>query len=268
MEYESENDPAFSLSKWYLDGVDNTGHVALGYSARLNWHKLNLHYTGLLAFAGSGVMSVNSFISNEIPEFRDKATKWASRRLQIKGIWRSLDAPIESKLIESDNGAIHWCCYQPRARVELFVNREPLLRSGMGYVEKLEMTIKPWKLPFNELHWGRYLSDSETIVWISWSGESYLNICFYNGMLMDEFHISDKDITLAHNLGKIVFDNRLILRKGRSLSEIINEIPRLQSKLPGRIANLYECKWRSRGTRILNGKVLGSGWTIHEVIRW
>lgn len=268
MESDSEYKPAFSLSKWYLDGIDPAGNVVLCYSAILKWHKLQVHYAGLLNATSSGVTAANTFRSGEIPKFRDRITEWNSDKLQLKGTWHSIDTPIESRLIDSGTRKLHWHCLQPKASVELCVADKPLLKSGTGYVEKLEMSIKPWKLPFNEIRWGRYLSDTETVVWIWWRGKSHRNLCFYNGRPLQDAVITDDGVGLPNNMGQIVFKDSLILRSGRSMTGILNAVPLLRDKLPGRIANMYECKWRCRGVRLVKGQVEDVGWTIHEVVRW
>ncbi len=268
MEAGSKNRPSFYLSKWYMDGVDDAGHVLVGYAARLNWHNVHINYSGLLTFEDSGISKLNSFRHNGTPVFRDNATIWKSNRLRLKGVWRSLDAPIESKLIESKCGDLLWRCYQPRAHVDVTVEGKQLLQSAMGYVEKLDMTIKPWELPFNEIRWGRYLSDTDAVVWICWDGESQRNLCFYNGKMLENVRIGGREIVLSEDLGVIVLNEQITLRKGHSLSAIIAGLPRLREHLTARITNLYESKWRSRGSRILNGKIISTGWTIHEVVRW
>ena len=268
MESDPEYNPSFSLTKWYLDGIDKAGNVALGYAARLNWHKVNVNYSGLLTAVEAEVNAVNTFRSRGTPKFHNQLTEWKSDKLQLRGTWRSIDAPIESKLLDSNNGKLHWHCFQPKARVSLSVAGKPLLRSGMGYVEKIEITVRPWELPFNEIRWGRYLSDSETVVWIWWRGRSHQNRCFYNGRILENVGITDEGIGFPGDMGRIVFSDTLNLRSGRSLADILNAVPVLRDRLPQTITNLFECKWRSRGIRISSGKVVGEGWTIHEVVRW
>lgn len=268
MDADLENRSSFKLSKWYMDGVDETGNVLVGYAARLHWLKMHLNYSGLLILKNDDISNTHSFQSNGTPEFRKDETIWDSTPLQLKGVWQSLDAPIESKLIESESGNLFWQCCQPKANVRVSVKGRRLMRSGLGYVEKLEMTLKPWNLPFNELRWGRYLSDKDTVVWIWWNGGSYQNLCMFNGRKLEHAKIGDQSILLSEDLGEIVFEEQVTLRKGHSLSGIIAGMPRLKEHLPGRITNLFECKWRSKGSRILDKKVVSTGWTIHEVVRW
>jgi len=263
MDADLENRSSFKLSKWYMDGVDETGNALVGYAARLNWLKMHFDYSGLLILENDGISNTHSFQGNRTPEFRKDETTWNSAPLQLKGVWQSLDAPIES-----ESGNLFWQCYQPKANVSVFVKGRRLMRSGLGYVEKLEMTLKPWKLPFNELCWGRYLSDKDTVVWIWWNGGSYQNLCMFNGRKREHAKIGDQGILLSEDLGEIAFEEQVTLRKGRSLSDIVGRIPQLKEHLPGRITNLFECKWRSKGSRILDKKVVSTGWTIHEVVRW
>lgn len=41
---------------------------------------------------------------------------------------------------------------------------------GTGYAERLDMTLAPWALPFEELRWGRFIGPSRSAVWIYWRG--------------------------------------------------------------------------------------------------
>ena len=41
---------------------------------------------------------------------------------------------------------------------------------GTGYAERLELSIRPWRLPIRELRWGRFVSEGASMAWIDWQG--------------------------------------------------------------------------------------------------
>jgi|SRR5437588_3507654 len=79
-------------------------------------------------------------------------------------------------------GAIEWHCVHPRARTTVDLG-DGVVIQGLGYVERLEMTVAPWNLPLEGLRWGRFLSDSGSVVWIDWQGEYVRKIVLENGAL-------------------------------------------------------------------------------------
>ena len=68
------------------------------------------------------------------------------------------------------------------------------LRSGLGYAERLVLTIPPWKLPIETLRWGRFLSPSDWIVWIDWQGEHPQTIVYRNGARVAVDELGDEQI--------------------------------------------------------------------------
>jgi hypothetical protein len=72
----------------------------------------------------------------------------------------------------------------------------------LNYAEKLEMSVKPWKLPLAELRWGRFLSETDTIVWIDWQGEMPVNWVFYQGNPVSQAVVGDDFVSI--NRGEIL----------------------------------------------------------------
>lgn len=90
------------------------------------------------------------------------------------------EQPVASTVYESADGRIDWECRQPAAdaRVRLAGGREI---TGLGYAERLRMTIPPWRLPLRTLRWGRFLAAGESWVWIDWQGPHVARFAFRNG---------------------------------------------------------------------------------------
>jgi hypothetical protein len=122
--------------------------------------------------------------------------------------------------------------------------------TGLGYVEVLTLTLPPWRLPIDELRWGRFCAADGGAVWIEWRGPHPLKLGLLDGAPAP---------FMPERLG--LRDHR-VLRSGRIGETALAMIPRLD-RLPGRVLGLSETKWLSRGA------LAGSeGWAIHEVVRW
>ncbi len=258
----------FSLSKWYLDCIDRSGNTFIGYSAILKWKKLKINYSSILLYDQSNRLQVDTtFKKLKSPVLHDNSIKWNIDRLNTQGVWQSIDSHINKTLLNSDSGTINWSCYQPKAISEVLLKDHQKLL-GLGYSEKLEMTIKPWELPFKELRWGRYLSENDTIIWINWQGHQSLNLLFLNGKQVEHAIIADDLISINHGEYELSISDKIVLRKGKLISTALSKLPFIENIFPDRILHAHECKWRSKG--VLNNKnnIVSDGWIIHEVVKW
>lgn len=259
-------EPQFLLSKWYLDGVSDEGDVFIGYAATLRWRALVIHYSSVLQRQHNETTRVNTSLQNwSAPVVEGTSVHWSSHPLGVDGIWNAAARPIELTLLESDAGSIEWRCLQPRARCQISLGAEHRL-SGLGYVEHLRMSIPPWRLPINQLRWGRFLSNSDALVWIDWRGVSSVTIAFRNGEQIDHSLITDREVLLDGGSICLRLEESQVLRKGPLVGTALSVIPGIQKRLPIRTLRSYECKWLSRGSLREQRAELCSGWAIHEIV--
>lgn len=258
----------FSLSKWYLDCIDVNGNCFIGYSAILKWKSLNINYSNILLYDNSNGLQVDTTLEKlNSPNLHNKCLRWQPSKLKIQGTWHSIDNPISRCLLNSDSGTVNWLCNQPKAKAEILLKNNRMC-SGLGYSEKLEMTIKPWKLPIKELRWGRYLSENDTIIWINWKGPQSLNLLIYNGKQIKNAIISDKHLNFNQGEFLLSFSDTIVLREGNLISTALSKLPLIESIFPNKILHTYECKWRSKGILKAKNNLISSGWIIHEVVKW
>jgi len=232
----------FHLSKWYLDCVAEDGRVFVAYSARLRWRGLTLDYTSVLGAA-------SSLKPCQTPECTGDRIEWRAPEVGVEGTWQALEAPVSETLYDAD-GTVEWNCCQPRGRAQVHIGSECL--RGLGYVERLTMTVPPWRLPIDELHWGRLLTEAGSLVWIDWRGPHSKQVILRNGVAAE-----------PELLAQLELDRGLVLRDGALRKTALSIIPKVERLFPWRILRVKETKWRSRGS--LDG---ASGWAIHEVVRW
>ena len=226
-ELGAENSTSFDLRKWYLDCVDDDGNAAIAYSARLRWRLIDLRYRTI---AVNGV------------ERRCAALEW---RESV-----SMEAsapPIRRRLYDGADGIVDWWCEMPRAKARIAGVR------GTGYAELLRMTVPPWKLPIDELRWGRFHGGESWMVWIEWMGAMPRRWVFRDGVELPVASCQLPDLSTGNGqlaTGNVLFDRR-----------IGDAVPLLKWLLPRRIRRAREQKWCSRAT--LGGD---GGWAIHEIV--
>jgi len=252
----------FSLVKWYLDCVTEDGDVAIVYCAELNWHGVHVHLSSVLA-GDEERLSTRTSISQY------RVTADAGRisadlpKLGVTGTWEGDSSPFERLVYGENTGSVTWTCLQPRSLAKLRIGDRQLC--GLGYAERLTLTVLPWELPLTQLRWGRFVSTQDSLAWVDWQGAYCSSFALYNGEECKLLSVSDSEVTIPGAALKI--EAGLPLRSGRLGSTILPDAPALGKLFPHSIFNVEERKWRSRGV-LSDGDHSSSGWVIHEVVKW
>ena len=193
------------------------------------------------------------------------SVRWECKPLDVVGTWERLDPAFDAQIYESPEGSIEWHCVLPRARATVVLGHGVEVR-GLGYVERLEISAAPWNLPLEELRWGRFLSESDSLVWIDWQGKHPRRIALENGTPRIATSVGESEILLEGNVSLRLSPGE-VLRAGTLGKTALGVIPGVKHLLPKRILDVQECKWRSRA-EFLRADTASSGWAIHEVVRW
>lgn len=256
--------PGFSLQKWYLDCVSESGDTMIGYAADLNWNILRLHYSSVLRTAGnSRVIAKTSLAGSSFPQQQGQQITWNSGALNLEGVWAAGGHPVQKVLFESEEGKVTWSCLHPRSQADIRIGQQEHF-TGLGYAELLELTIKPWQLPLSELRWGRFHSATQTIIWIDWRGSRPLTLVIHNDK---ETGATVSDDRIVMNDGcELEFLEKEVLRTGPLVSTVLASIPGMSKVVPPSILHTHETKWRSRGRSQSPGQEPSTGWAIHEVV--
>ncbi|MBI1749723.1 MAG: hypothetical protein HY234_03025 [Acidobacteria bacterium] len=260
--------PPFVLSKWYFDCVADDGHTFIGYLGELRWKSLAIHYQSMLVHRdGGGTRVQSSLRRGRPPVVTGNSLSWKSTSLQVEGTWNALERPVQATILESDAGNIEWTCLQPRARANVRVGRSVEV-CGLGYAEHLRMTIPPWRLPLKELHWGRFLSETDSLVWIDWRGPHSKRMVFHNGTETQAESITRQQVVLQGEHLVMDLESSCVLREGILGKTALPILRKVQKLIPRQVLGIRECKWRSRGVLRRRGRAEASGWAIHEVVQW
>lgn len=263
-----QKDTGFYLSKWYLDCVADNGDTFTSYAALLRWRILTLHYSSFLFFSRrTGMLTKTSLRRHAPPCPEDGTIRWVSAPLAIEGSWTQDADPIEQQLLDSPDGAVTWSCMQPRAKAHVLLGGQTEMR-GLGYAEHMKMTIRPWRLPIRELRWGRFLSETDAVVWIDWIGNLPQTYVFHNGRLDAGGAVTDREIISSDGKKRLSLTGGSVLREGALGSTVLAAVPGMNLITPLRTLRTHERKWRSHGVFTHDSEPLSDGWAIHELVRF
>ena len=214
MSHSASKRPKFFLSKWYFDCVSDDGEAFIGYSAEMRWRTLSIDYTSTLHYRRNRkVRAATSLRKIGPPRVEDSYLQWGSNHLGVIGKWIPITQPIERTLVESEAGNIEWNCLQPNAKAEIAVDNYRI--EGSGYVDHVTMTIPPWQLPFDQLRWGRFHANSDSMVWLDLQGGNEINLAFYNGapvdsLVIDAHGLRTRDVWLELDTGDVLREGPLL----------------------------------------------------------
>lgn len=261
----------FYLNKWFLDFVSDEGEAMIFYAAKLKWRKWEVHYTSWLNYnLATGVAHRSRFNKIHLPEKSDRLIYWNDPRFGVEGKWEALSSPLQARLFESDEGYLDWNCFQPASTVSLKIKDRVI--KGIGYVEQLVLTVEPWKIPMNELRWGRYSSQTVNIVWIELRGEGKQQWLWYNGEKVENINIGDDQIIIPAKGISLELDRRVVLESEKKIlhlmKNLIRYLPGFNKSMPIQFLMADEFKWLSRAIIKKEGEVVGKAWAIHELVNF
>jgi hypothetical protein len=255
------------LSKWYCDCVSDEGIAFIGYWAHLRWGILAIPYAATLYRPlDDGPRERYSLRGCTEPSTRDNGLSWDCGRLGIRAAWTAAGVPaVQRVLLETPDGSVTWRCHFPRAQARIDLAGTGQV-SGLGYAEHITLSVKPWRLPFEELRWGRFLSAEDAVTWIEWRGREARQWVFHNDAELQGATIDTERVELPGDRGVVELRDAVVLREGRLASTALRAIPGARFWLPGGIRHAHETKYLSRGTLATSTRS-SSGWAVHEVVR-
>ena len=261
----------FHLNKWFLDFVGENGDVMIFYAAKLTWHGWSASYTSWLRYdAASGVRLKSRFSNVQIPQIIDNIITWSDSNFGISGTWESLAKIIQTRIFDSDEGSLDWKCFQPVSKVQLKINDREI--AGRGYVEQLILTVPPWKIPMDELRWGRFGSHKYHMVWIELREKDKRQWLWLNGEKTENCIIEDDHISIPAKDLVLNLDRAVALESEKKIftvvEKIIRYIPGFNKVMPLKFLMADEFKWLSKGHLQSHRRTLASGMAIHELVNF
>jgi len=268
---KGDNKNRFYLDKWFLDMVTEEGEAMIFYAAKLKWKGLEVPYTSWLHNDPIRGVSIQSrFRKVNMPEVCGSRISWEDSRFGISGEWMSLAASIQTRVFESEEGYLDWKCYQPKSEVTLKKKGKTL--KGIGYVEQLILTTEPWKIPMDDLRWGRYGGGKDDLVWIELRGNEKQQWLWHKGEKIENAQIEDDFIEISEMNLKLKLDRGVVLESEKKIMEVakklVQYLPGLNKTMPMQFLMADEHKWLSRAVLEKEGEVHSQGWAIHEWVKF
>lgn len=254
----------FRLWKYYLDCVSPAGDVCIGYVGSLHWGPLRIRYCALLECDASGERRErHRYVRASAPQTAGTAIEWKCEPLGVQGRWCDATSWPEATLLDSACGQVRWQVLA--ARSPAAIERPSGRLAGLGYVERLELTIEPWRLPFRTLHWGRFHSELDALVWIGWDGEVRLRHCLHNGELLTDASFSEESVHLDDGRELLLVDHRTV--HDAPVIAALDRLPGVLRRVPPSFMAAKEVKWLSQARLSSPGRMPASGWAVHERVQ-
>jgi hypothetical protein len=152
---------------------------------------------------------------------------------------------FEACLLEEKDGTVDWAVEVPVGRVTVRLDKEGTIE-GQGYVERLALTLVPWRLPVTTLRWGRWGSAdrARSLIWIDWQGPSPRTWVFLDGRLQRGAAVSDS-VVAGEGFSLALEPSQRLVHRG--LDGLVQHVPGLRSLLPESLLALSETKWAGVG---------------------
>ena len=257
----------FVLTKWYLDSVDAGGRSAILYSTALSWGRARVGWHGAsICDPGQRAVHRNSVKPMPLPQRDGDRLTWCADPLECTVACTPSVPPFAQRLLERADGVLEWRCEAPAARVDVTLADAPPL-FGFGYVECLSLTLLPWRLPIDEMRWGRWVSDDgrRSLVWIDWKGPRPRTDAYLDGRPVPSPVVGDREVH-AGGVRLTLAPRRPLY--SRSLGSALAGLGPVLKLLPASWRDLEDAKWICRARLAGPGAEPDDGCCIDEVVRF
>ena len=258
----------WQLEKTYFDLQSADGTALIGYRAAFGGRRLKLPYEAWLLKRPGRPAVLKQTVKSGALKVDDQGVEWRNNRLGIHGRWAG--GPEAWPRLQADfpEGRIDWQVRGAAVPVRLNFGRGDWFQ-GLGYWENLKMTLPPWRLPFPELKWGRFLSDDASLwlVWVAWLGgpQEEKRLWSAQGELGA---LSFLGSGLTCRGGRLDFVTSEILRQGELFKSLGASAAVCSKLLPHGLGRTVEDKRLSRSRWLPEGGRAVEGWSIHETVYW
>lgn len=257
----------FRLIKWYGDCVAPDGRATILYWAQVGYERLHLRYASRIDVQpGTETQTTWTARAGDPPSHNGDEILWRDSAAQVAATWLPTAPSYTATEFEDATGSVRWSCLAPSAVVTMTFDSGDTL-TGVGYVERLEMTVPPWSIPIDVLLWGRYISANDALAWIDWRGTHRHQVVLRRGVPVHAVEIGETGIALETG-ERLEIEPACTIRRGSLGPNVLSAIPGLTRVLPARLVNAHEDKTLSRCRMTQDGQLLSRGFAIHEVVKW
>ena len=254
----------FRLWKYYLDCVSADGDVCIAYVAGLRWGPLAVRYAALLESGADGARRErHTYARVPEPVVSAQGIEWRCEPLGVAATWRDAMPAHRATLLDGASGRISWELLAPRATARIERPAGAAV-AGWGYAERLELTIEPWRLPFDTLYWGRFHSATDALVWIGWEGDVRLRHIVHNGELLREASFEERTLRFEPGRELHLDDTRML--HDAPVIAAVDRLPRVLRRVPPSFMAAREVKWLSQARLLAGNRAPVHGWALHETV--
>jgi hypothetical protein len=258
--------PRFRLDKWYFDCVTPEGDAWIGYSARVRIGVLRFRYGATIRKPSTAPVARQrqTLLAGRVDETADRLT-WRNRSLGVVGTWTGGGASDETTILDGESGRIVWRCHRFRSRA--VVSGKDGTWSGDGYAERLVVTVPPWRLPFDELRWGRFHAADRKrfVVWTDLRG-ALSGTWIWTEAGPARGSVTD-DAVSVDGQGPLLLTPVSPIRTENVATTLLGRLRFLSRCLPERMRHVEEEKTLGTG-RFASDDAESRGSAIYEVVRW
>ena len=259
----------WQLEKQYFDLQTPDGRLLIGYRAAFGRSLWRVGYGACLRKEPGRPAETRQSLHTGAMVRTDDGAEWRNSALDLTGRWEVRRDPAPELTLDHPEGQIRWRVGGAAvpARIDI-ADGQPL--TGIGYWETLTMTLAPWRLPFPELRWGRFLADNgrDYLIWVGWLGgeKEEKSLWSESGRTPGPPVFAEEG--LRYQGGRLNFLSSEVIRSGPLFKSLAGRGGRLAGLLPGGLGRALEHKWFSRARRLdADGRSL-DGWAVHEVVYW
>lgn len=239
------------------------GSAAIVYAAQLELLRVRVAWSSRFESASDGTVSERSSLRSPARVTAESgAATWTDAALGVDGRW-SGGPRLREILFAGKGGEVLW--EAPSAAADVVLRLDDDLLAGRGYVERISLTLPPWRLGLRRLLWGRFVGATRSLAWISWDGRVPLALAFLDGTRRT-------DVTFGLDLlPRLSGHERLDTGPARVLRDapIAGRLGALAlpSSLPARILAGRERKWLAPA-RLASQEGCDEGFVLFEEITW
>jgi hypothetical protein len=210
------------------------------------------------------VVQRQSLSSGSVEEDSD-GVSWSNDALNVSGNWAGGQRIESVVLLDGPAGGIQWECLGANSKVSCSLDGAAI--EGFGYAERISMTVPPWRLPFRELRWGRYIRDDghDFAVWIDLRGELRRNWTWVNSEISVEGAVDDDGVQT--DAGVLGFEASQPIRRENVARTLLGALQPLSQLLPKNVRSIQEAKQLSY-CLLATGGAESRGYSINEVVKW
>jgi len=252
----------FSFVKWTMDCVTEQGDAVILYCSEIRWGRVHLVYTSALAVIGQQIERSSTLARFSLSSRKGQVCVEVPR-LDISGRWEALASPFKHVVFENSVGAVIWEFIQPKSFVHVRAMDKEF--TGIGYVERMTLTLPPWELSMRQFSKGRFVSTKDSLVWFDLQGEFSSRFALHNGVVCEPLSISATEIVLPEMA--LNMQDGVTLRSGSLGGNILPNAPTVGKLLPAKFFAVNQHLSKNPGA--LTGAYHSStGWAIQEQLDW